>query len=281
MQPFINIRALIIDMDGVLWHGNHALPGLVNFFKELKNQQIPFILATNNSSLTQEQYKAKLEKMGVSVTRNEVLTSSMATALHLSEQTDPQLTKLFIIGEEGLRQPFIDQGYTLINTDQLSDYEPEKTGVDFVVCGLDRKLSWEKLAIATLYIRAGAKFIATNADTTLPMELGIVPGNGSTLAALQAATQVNPIVIGKPKPIMYQQAIKFLGVASEYTIAIGDRLDTDILGAVNTGIRSVMVLTGISTEEDLKSIEYQPTWIMSDIQAITVHLKSDLDNSIY
>ncbi|HHA18102.1 MAG TPA: HAD family hydrolase, partial [Methylophaga sp.] len=140
---------------------------------------------------------------------------------------------------------------------------------------LDRSVTWDKLADAALHIRAGAKFIATNADTTLPTERGPVPGNGAILAALQSATQVSPLIIGKPEPIMYQQAIKLLKTDPEKTIAIGDRLNTDILGAVNTGIRSIMVLTGISSKEDLNSVDYQPSWIMPDIQAITKALQTN------
>lgn len=264
MQSLTNIQALIIDMDGVLWEGNRPLPGLKDFFKCIRKKNMPFILATNNASLTQEQYISKLEIMGVSISPSEILTSSMATAHYLSEQTIPDSSTIFVIGEQGLRLPLIKKGYTLIDSFQ-SDANP----VDFVICGLDRSVTWDKLADATLHINSGAKFIATNADTTLPTERGPVLGNGAILAALQSATQVSPLIIGKPEPIMYQQAIKLLNVAPEKTIAIGDRLNTDILGAVNTGIRSIMVLTGISSEEDLKSIDYQPSWIMPDLQAIT------------
>lgn len=267
MQSLTDIHALIIDMDGVLWKGNQAIPGLTAFFEQLRYQKLPFILATNNASLTQDQYLSKLDSMGVTVSATEVLTSSMATAQYLSEQTEPSTTTLFVIGEQGLLQPLVDKGFNLINSFEDNNI------ADYVVCGLDRKLNWEKLADASLHIHAGAKFIATNADTTLPTERGNVLGNGAILAALQAATRCSPTVIGKPEAIMYQQAIKILKVPTDNTVAIGDRLDTDILGAVNTGIRSIMVLTGISNEQDLKTIDYQPTWIMSDITAITKALQ--------
>ncbi|KAF3982549.1 MAG: HAD-IIA family hydrolase [Methylococcales symbiont of Hymedesmia sp. n. MRB-2018] len=274
MQNFTDVKALIIDMDGVLWQGNYPLPGLDDFFRCLRKQSIPFILATNNSSLTQTQYLTKLSSMGVAVSNDEILTSSMATAYYLNEQVIPSETSLFIIGEEGLRLPLIEQGFNLINIDQLKDCDPNDVSPDYVVCGLDREITWEKMAIANLYLCAGAKFIASNGDTSLPLEVGTVPGNGATLAALQASSAISPIVIGKPQAIMYQQAIKFLGVGKENTIAIGDRLDTDILGAVNTGIRSIMVLTGISTVEDFKDIEYRPTWIMDDLLTITNALQT-------
>ncbi len=267
MKPFSNTQALIIDMDGVLWEGNRALPGLEEFFLLLRKKSLPFVLATNNASLTQDQYVSKLKNMGVTVSRNEILTSSMATAHYLAEQSTPNTARAFVIGEQGLRQPLSEKGFTLV------DSYDENTPADYVICGLDRKLTWDKLADASLHLHAGAKFIATNADTTLPTERGPVVGNGAILAALQAPTQISPTVIGKPEPIMYQQAMGILNADLENTIAIGDRLDTDILGAVNTGIRSAMVLTGISKEDDLKSIDYQPTWIMSDICAITEALK--------
>lgn len=260
-------------MDGVLWQGNQALPGLGGFFQCLRKNRIPFILATNNASLTQDQYLSKLKKMGVTILSEEVLTSSMATAQYLSEQTDSSSTTIFVIGEEGLRQPLLEQGFTLID-----GYQNNEKPADFVVCGLDRKLTWDKLADASLHLAAGAKFIATNADTSLPTERGAVLGNGAILAALQAATERFPTIIGKPKPIMYQQAIKILGFKADETVAIGDRLNTDILGAVNTDIRSIMLLTGISSEQDLESIDYQPTWIMPDLPAVTNALNSLEDN---
>ncbi|MEO1881473.1 MAG: HAD-IIA family hydrolase [Methylococcales bacterium] len=280
IRNFTDIRALIIDMDGVLWHGSSPLPGLNEFFQCIRELRIPFILATNNSSLTQDQYLAKLQGMGIGVARNEILTSSMATASYLKERVKASETTLYVIGEAGLRTPLSEEGFKLIHIDKLSDCDPEKLKADYVICGLDRALSWEKMAIATLYLRAGAEFIATNADTSLPLEVGTVPGNGATLAALQAASGMTPTVIGKPQAIMYQQAIKFLGVAKESTIAIGDRLDTDILGAVNAGIRSIMVLTGISAEQDLQQINYQPSWVMADLPTITHALQQchDVEN---
>ena len=275
MEPFTNVRALIIDMDGVLWHGEQPMPGLVDFFQTLRNQQIRFILATNNASLTQEQYVLKLAQMGVQVTRDEILTSSMATALYLSEHTSPAENRVFVIGEEGAKQPLIERGFVLTGLYELNnDKDNPNKGADIVVCGKDKYLSWDKLATATLNIRAGATFVGTNADTTLPTERGLTHGNGAILAALQAATGVTPIIIGKPEPIIYQQALALLGVDPAQTVAIGDRLETDILGAVRTGIRSLMVLSGVSTEEDFKTTDYRPTWVMPDIRAVTQALKN-------
>ncbi|MGZ4997732.1 MAG: HAD-IIA family hydrolase [Methylobacter sp.] len=275
MEPFNNIKALIIDMDGVLWHGDQPMPGLTDFFQTLRDQQIRFILATNNASLTQEQYVTKLAQMGVEVTRDEILTSSMATALYLSKHNNPAESRVFVIGEDGAKQPLLDHGFTLTDLYELNDDKDNPNmGAHIVVCGKDSTLTWDKLATATLNIRAGAQFIGTNADTTLPTERGLTHGNGAILAALQAATGVTPTIIGKPEPIIYQQALALLGVDPTQTVAIGDRLETDILGAVRTGIRSLMVLSGVSTENDFKTTDYQPTWVMPDIRAVTQALKN-------
>jgi 4-nitrophenyl phosphatase len=273
MESFTNIRALIIDMDGVLWHGEHPMPGLLEFFQLLRDRQLPFILATNNAGMTQDEYVVKLARMGVSVTANEILTSSMATALYLAQHYDPAATRVFVIGAEGARRPLLEKGFTLTDLYQINTPETPNVGADIVVCGLDKAINWDKLATATLNIRAGAKFVGTNADVTLPTERGITHGNGAILAAIQAATDVAPIVVGKPEPIMYQQAIALLAVDASDVVAIGDRMNTDILGAVNAGIRSLLVLTGISNREEVASLDYKPTWIMQDIQEITEQLK--------
>jgi 4-nitrophenyl phosphatase len=265
MNSFTNIRALIIDMDGVLWHGDHAQTGLVEFFQTLRDLKLPFVLATNNASLTAGQYVEKLHSMGVSVGLQEILTSGMATALYLSRYYSPQQSRVFVIGGVGAKQPLLDLGFTLTD---LYESGPEQ-GADLVVCGLDKELSWHKLATATLNIQAGAGFYATNGDTSLPTERGIAPGNGATLAALQAVTGVTPTIIGKPEPVIYQQAMALLGEDMNYTIAIGDRLDTDILGAVRTGIRSLMVLSGISSKADIAKVEYGPDWVVNDIRDVT------------
>lgn len=269
------INGLIIDMDGVLWHGNNPIDGLRDFFATLKESAMPFVLATNNASLTQQQYIDKLATMGVTVVADEILTSSMATASYLAKHQAQDKRRVFVIGEDGLRQPLIEQGFTLTDLYQVNQAEKGiyDQGADIVVSGLDRKLTWDKLATATLNIRAGAAFYATNVDTTLPTELGEVMGNGGTLAALEAATGVKAISIGKPEPILYQQALTILKTRADNTVAIGDRLNTDILGAVNAGMRSILVLTGVSSEKDIESIDYQPTWIMADIRAITNKLK--------
>jgi 4-nitrophenyl phosphatase len=267
MQDFSNIRALIIDMDGVLWHGNVAIAGLTEFFQLLRDKNMRFILATNNASLTRDQYVKKLANMGVNVSIDEILTSGTATALYLAERYEPSKTRVYVLGEAGAIEPLAERGFILTELYDVS--------ADVVVVGKDSTVNWDKLATATLNVRNGAAFIGTNGDVTLPTEHGITHGNGAILAAIQAGSEgIAPTCVGKPEPIMYQQAISLLNTSLEETIALGDRLDTDILGAVNTGIRSIMVLTGISSEADLVNSDYQPTWVLPDLQAVTAVLKT-------
>lgn len=275
MDEITNVAGLIIDMDGVLWHGNNPIDGLVELFLTLRKLSIPFVLATNNASLTQQQYVDKLAKMGVAVALDEILTSSMATASYLAKHQPENERRVFVIGEDGLRQPLVEQGFTLTDLYQVNQIDKgiAGQGADLVVSGLDRQLTWDKLATATLNINAGARLFATNLDTSLPTELGEVMGNGGTIAALEAVTGIKAVSIGKPEPILYQQALEKLGTQAENTIAIGDRLNTDILGAVNAGMRSILVLTGISSKEDIADVSYSPTWIMDDIKAVAKILR--------
>ncbi len=253
MPSLSTIKNLIIDMDGVLWHGEAPLPGLIDFFEFLRSRQIRFVLATNNASQTPEQYVAKLARLGVAVASEEILTSAQAAAIYLSGIA-PKGAPVYTIGEAGVTEALKAQGFAL-----TENHAP------YVVVGMDRGLTWDKLAQATLNIRAGATFIGTNSDRTLPTERGIVHGNGAVLALLQTATDVTPTIVGKPEPIMYQQAMTRLGGSQTDTVALGDRLETDILGAVRAGIRSIFVLSGISKREALKGLSYQPDWIFEGI----------------
>src|SRR5687768_16345553 len=176
MPLLSDMRAAIIDMDGVLWAGDVPLPGLLDFFAALRARHIRFELATNNASRTAAQYVTKLAYMGVTVAREEVLTSAVATAHYLRSQANGRGKKVFVIGEDGAREALLEEGFTLTALSDIS--------ADYVVCGMDRGLSWDKLATATLNVRAGAWLIGTNPDTTLPTERGITHGNGAILAAL-------------------------------------------------------------------------------------------------
>jgi 4-nitrophenyl phosphatase len=268
--PWHTVQALIIDMDGVLWHGQRALPGLSDFFAALRARGLRFVLATNNASQTPDQYVAKLAAMGVQVEEAAILTSGQATAHFLAEAYPVQATSVYVIGEQGLRRPLLEQGFHLLSTEDAA------AGVkaDLVVSGLDRQLTYDKLTAAATFLARGARFIASNGDTTLPQENGVAVGNGAVLAALIAATGIQPQIIGKPEAVLYRQAMALLNAEAEFTVAVGDRLETDILGAVRAGMRSILVLSGISQLDDLDKVDYAPDWVLNDIAAIAQQLQA-------
>jgi 4-nitrophenyl phosphatase len=251
--PFKQIRHLLIDLDGVLFVGSTALPDAPAFIDWLRNREITFRLVTNNATLTPEQYVAKLEGMGIAVEPAEVFTSALATAIYLQREGAEGQTA-YVVGEAGLKTAL--QGVGL----RLSDRHP-----DWVVAGLDRQLTYESLAVACLAIRAGARFVGTNPDTSLPTERGLVPGAGAIQAALVAATGVTPVVIGKPQPTMLQLAMDQLGGTLEDTAMLGDRLDTDIDGAHALGMQSILVLTGVSTRKEAAHSTRPPTLIVESL----------------
>lgn len=252
-SPLRAIRHLLIDLDGVLYLGNSAIPGAVEFVGWLRARRLSFRLVTNNATLTPEQYVAKLGAMGIPVLPEEAFTSALATAQYLQTQGAAGQGAC-AIGEEGL-----EQALTAIDL-RLDAPHPE-----WVVVGLDRLLTYDKLKRAALAIGAGARFIGTNPDTSLPTEEGLLPGAGSILAALTATTGVAPLVIGKPEPTMLQLAMTALVGTLENTAMLGDRLDTDIAGAARIGMPSIMVLTGVSNRADLETSPVQPTLVMKDL----------------
>jgi 4-nitrophenyl phosphatase len=251
---------LIIDMDGVLWRGKQPLPGLAEFFAFLRDRHIQFVLATNNAAHTEEQYAERLASYGAPVAIDEILTSSSATAEHLASVL-PAGSRVYTIGLQGVRDALTRRGFVL----------SEEDGVAAVVVGIDWNLTYNQLKRATLLIRAGAIFVGTNPDKTFPAPEGIIPGNGALLAAIQAATGIDPIVVGKPEPILYRQATQRLGVPLEATAALGDRMETDILGGIRTGVRTILVLSGVTTPEELALFEYQPDWVFQDIIDVMKH----------
>jgi 4-nitrophenyl phosphatase len=252
-ERLASIENLIIDMDGVLYRGQERLPGARALLTYLVEQDLSFILATNNSTLTPQQYVAKLGAMDIQVAEQQILTSGQASALYLTKVAPPG-TRVYAIGEDGLFAALKEQGFQLAEDD-----------VSYVVVGMDRQLTWEKLRIATMAIRAGAIFIGTNPDTTLPTEEGLVPGNGAGLAAVEAATHVSPVIIGKPQPTLLSLAMEKMGVTTEGTAMVGDRLETDILGGKNAGVTTILVLSGISSREELEVSPYQPDFVFDDV----------------
>jgi 4-nitrophenyl phosphatase len=257
LETLREIRALLIDMDGVLWRGKAPMPGLGDFFGLLRGRPIAFRLVTNNAGRTPDQYVEKLAGMGVHVTRDEILTSGVATAQYLVATTPG--ASVYVIGTEGFRQLLAGYGLHLSSGDRA----------DFVVVGWDQELTFRKLADASILIRAGAKFIGTNPDVTWPDDQVLLPGNGATLAYLQASTGVAPLIIGKPERPMFDAALAALGADRTETAMLGDRIETDILGAQDAGLRAILVLSGASSRADLEASPVRPDWVFDDIQALT------------
>jgi 4-nitrophenyl phosphatase len=254
------IRNLIIDMDGVLWHGDRPMPRLRAFFDLLRARGINFVLATNNASRSGAEFAAKLAGMGVTVALDEILTSPQATAAYLSANAPD--ARVFIIGEPGLKTELTARDLKVVNDTDA------QVAATHVVVGIDRTLTYAKLVEACLLIRGGAVFIGTNPDVTFPGERGIVPGNGATLAALRASTGVEPLIIGKPEPEMMVQAMARMGGTLADTAVIGDRLDTDILGGIRAGMTTLLVLSGVTSAEDAETDAIQADYVFDDIGAI-------------
>ena len=262
------IKGVICDMDGVLWRGETPLPGLHDFFALLETRRIPYILATNNASKTPEQYVEKLARMGVTTTTEHVLNSATAAADYLATQAAPG-APVYPIGGPGIREALRARGFTLTDGDRA----------DYVVVGWDRGLTWQKLATATLLIRNGAGFIATNPDRTFPMEDGLVPGNGAQVAALITATDVTPVMAGKPGPLLYERALARMGTSPEATLVIGDRLDTDILGGLRLGMPAALVLSGITQADELPASPIHPDVVFDDLAALAQTWQDSLQKS--
>ena len=256
-------RYLITDMDGVLWRGREPLPGLLDFVRLLRARGIRLMCATNNASTLAETLAERLQSWGTDITADEIMTSSSATADYLAERL-PAGARLYAIGMEGLRQPLLARGFQLAAEDDRAE-------VAAVVVGIDWQVSYSQLKRAALHVRAGARFIGTNGDRTFPSPEGIIPGNGALLAFIEAATDTPPLLIGKPERVLYEMALKRMRAVPDQTLVLGDRMETDILGAVRLGLKSALVLTGVTAREELSAFEYQPDWVFNDLPALTQH----------
>jgi len=259
---------LILDMDGVLWHGETPIPGLTDFFATLHRLGIGFALATNNATRNAALYVQKLARFGVTVTPEQIVTSSDAAANHLRSLFSPG-TPIYVVGEQGLQQAVAAQGFTVI-TDP--DYTRINGHIPAVVVGLTRQVTYNELACATLLIHRGATFIGTNPDVTYPSEYGELPGAGAVIAFVAAASGVQPTLIGKPGPILFQEALRRLNAAPATTAMVGDRLETDIAGGKALGLQTILVLSGISGRADITRTQIHPDFIFDDINALAHHL---------
>ncbi len=247
----------LIDLDGTMYRGTESIPEAVRFVASLRTKGIPYLFVTNNSSKTPEQVADHLKYFGIEAEKKDIFTTSMAAAEYLHE--NHTLTSIYVIGERGLTTALKEKGF------RLTDSDPEA-----VIIGIDRKITYEKLAKACLSVRNGAMFFSTNGDVALPTERGLLPGNGAITSVITVSTQKEPIFIGKPHSIIMEQALKVLGIPKEKTLMIGDNYDTDILAGINVELDTLLVHTGVTTKEALKAKEIQPTYVVDNLAEWTV-----------
>ena len=247
-----SIKNYLIDMDGVILRGTTLIPGAAEFVQRLRTQGIPFLIFTNNSLYTQRDLQVRLSYMGLDVPPEAIFTSALATAQFLHAQRPSG--RAYAIGESGLTTALHDIGYI------LTDQEPE-----YVVLGETTTYSFERITRAIRFVTAGARFIATNPDVMGPGEGGIVPGTGAVASLISAATGVKPYYVGKPNPLMMRTALRTLNAHSEDSVMIGDRMDTDIVAGLESGLRTILVLTGVTKREQVGRFTYRPTWVRESI----------------
>jgi len=245
-------RGYLIDMDGVIYRGGELIPGADLFLQRLLREGIPFLFLTNNSQRTRRDVATKLSRMGISVEERHVFTCAMATARYLA-QHKPDGTA-YVIGEGGLLNALHQHGYSVV------DHAP-----DFVVVGEGRTVTLEMLETAVQMIFEGSKLIATNLDPNCPTKNGTRPGCGATVAYLETATGTRALSIGKPSPIMMRAARKELDLATSQTIMVGDTMETDILGGIQMGYRTILVLSGSTQESDLTRYAYGPDLVLNSV----------------
>jgi len=256
-------KGFIIDMDGVLYRGSQAIPEAKPFLEALDRLGIPFVMATNNATMTPADYTRKLEGMGIDVPPQRIFTSALATADYLRATYKPGM-RVYVVGMDALREAVYGDGY----------FEEGDVNAEIVVSGADFKLVYESLRVACLAIRHGADYVATNPDTTFPTPEGLIPGAGAIVAALVASGGKEPVVIGKPSPVMVEQAAAYMGLAPEETIMLGDRLDTDILAGQRAGTRTVLVTTGISSAADIERSGIEPGWVVPTLDVLQLALEA-------
>ncbi|WP_205862606.1 HAD-IIA family hydrolase [Planosporangium thailandense] len=252
VRPRKPVVSWLTDMDGVLVHEGQPVPGAPEFIRKLRDSGRPFLVLTNNSIYTARDLCARLARMGIDVPEESIWTSALATAQFLDDQR-PGGTA-YVIGEAGLTTALHDVGYI------LSNQEP-----DYVVLGETRTYSFSAITTAIRLIADGARFIATNPDATGPSTEGLLPACGSVAALISKATGVEPYFIGKPNPMMMRAALNTIDAHSETTAMIGDRMDTDVLCGLEAGMETILVLTGISTRDDVDRYPYRPSRVVNSV----------------
>ncbi|MDQ0229726.1 TIGR01457 family HAD-type hydrolase [Metabacillus malikii] len=246
-------KGYLIDLDGTMYKGTEQIKEASIFVDTLIKHNIPYLFVTNNSSQTPEKVAQKLNDFRIQAKPETVFTTSQATANYIWEKK--QDATVYCIGEEGLRDALRKRGL------QLVDENP-----DFVVTGIDREISYEKLAKACIAVRNGATFISTNGDIAIPTERGLLPGNGALTSVVTVSTNTQPVFIGKPESIIVEQALQVLGTKKSETVMVGDNYDTDIMAGINCGIDTLLVHTGVTTKQHLSNYEVQPTYTVNTLE---------------
>jgi 5'-nucleotidase len=246
------VKSWLTDMDGVLVHEGQIIPGADKFIRRLRETNTGFLVLTNNPMYTPRDLQVRLQHTGIDVPAEAIWTSALATAKFLDKQR-PGGTA-YVIGEAGLTTALHDIGYV------LTDVNP-----DYVVLGDTREFSFRAITTAIRLIRDGARFVATNPDPTGPSPEGVTPSTGSMAALISKATGVQPYFIGKPNPLMMREALNTLGAHSETTVMVGDRMDTDIITGLEAGMRTILVLTGITSTDDIDRYPFRPTRVVPSI----------------
>jgi 4-nitrophenyl phosphatase len=259
MKTHFVINSLILDMDGVLWREREAIGNLKSIFTTIKTKGWKVVFATNNATRSPQQYIEQLASFGVEAQQWQIITSASAVIFHLKKEF-PQGGPIYIIGEQGIMDACLEQGFYQSETEALA-----------VVVGLDRNLTYEKLKIATLLLGRGLLFIGTNPDRTFPTPQGLVPGAGSILSAISAASGRNPIIAGKPEPTMYQIALSRLHASPSDVLVVGDRPETDIAGAQKIGCHTALMLSGVTNLEQANAWEPAPDIIAPDLETL-IHM---------
>lgn len=245
-------KGFLIDLDGTMYRGNEPIKSAVEFVMTLAKKGLPYVFVTNNSSQTPRQVADSLARFRIAVHPDQVITSSLAAANYVKQLNE--CARVYLIGEEGLRTAFIEKGLSFTSKNP-----------DYVVIGIDRQITYEKLKNACLAVRDGAEFIATNADKAIPTEAGLVPGNGAILSVISTSTGQAPIIVGKPERIIMQEALHRLQLSAADTVMIGDNYATDIAAGMHAHLDTVLVLTGVTTRADLQTVTTQPTYIVDEL----------------
>lgn len=256
MEKLISLKTILLDLDGVLWRGSDPILNIRELFNRIEELGFQVFCITNNSTSSVDVYLEKLNGFGVRLKNFQVITSAEAAAAYLVEQF-PLKGSLFVVGEEDLKVTLKKQGFFI---SEMADTE----NVLAVVAGLDRALTYQKINQAAKLISRGALFLGTNPDKTIPTPDGNAPGAGAVISSIEAASGQKAIIIGKPERYMFSLALSRAGSTPEDTIMVGDRLDTDILGAQRMGMHTGLVLSGISNRQDGESWDPEPDIIAED-----------------